>query len=158
MFLRSPAVLGKRTTHRSATISLDIDRLDFRSALVIEESTLLRGQLVDYLKKRGWIAHGIKRVEQAEPLLKCISYHLIVIDSNLPGIGAANFVRMLHSSKDWSTIPLVVITDSANETFASDRNRAVPRLARRTAWLSDLTNILAGLESHSHWKREPYAN
>jgi len=156
MFLRSPAVLGNRTTHRSATTDLDIDRLDFRSALVIEESTLLRGSLVDYLKKRGWIAHGTKRIEQALPLLKCIPYHLIVVD--LSGLGAANFVRILHSSKDWSTIPLVVITDSANETFASDRNTAGPRLARRSAWTSDLTNILGGLESHGYWKREPYAN
>ena len=140
-------------------INLRFDRLNFRSALVIEDSTLLRGLLVDYLKKRGWIAHGTKRVEQALPLLKCIPYHLaIVADSNLSEGSAINFAHMLRDSDQWSTIPLVLITDSASATLVPDRDAVGAYEARRSAWTADLTNILAALESHGHWKRETYAN
>ena len=158
MLLTSPAILANRVNHRSSTINVRIDRLNFRSTLVIEESTLLRGLLVDYLKERGWIAHGTKRVEQALPLLKCIPYHLIVADSNLSGGSAINFAHMLRDSDQWSTIPLVLITDSASATFVSDRDAVGAHEARRSAWTADLTTILAALERHGHWKRDNYAN
>ena len=158
MFSRSPATLANTNNHRSPTINLHFDRLNFRSALVIEESTLLRGLLVDYLKKRGWIAHGTRRVQQALPLLKCIPYHLIVADSNLSGGSAINFAHLLRHSEQWSTIPLVLITDSARATFVLDRNAAGAHEARRSAWTADLATILADLEGHCHWKRENYAN
>ena len=44
-----------RTHHLGVTLAVEIDRLDFRSALVIEESTALRGSIVQFLKKRGLI-------------------------------------------------------------------------------------------------------
>ena len=121
------------------SISVDIDRLDFRTALVIEESTVLRASFVQLLKKRGWIAHGIRRIGQAFPLLKCIPYHLIVVDANASSVAAINFVRTLHNSEVWNKIPLVMITDSSNESLAANLLDARVRSARRSAWLSDLT-------------------
>src|SRR5215469_1158666 len=102
-------VRHNRTHDLGATLSVEIDRLGFRSALVIEESSVLRGSIVGLLKKRGWIAHGIRAAGQAFPLLKCIPYHLIVIDGNASNIAVINFVRTLHKSEDWSKIPLVII-------------------------------------------------
>jgi hypothetical protein len=32
--------------------------------------------MVDHLKKRGWIVHGVRRVKQAVPVLRHIPYHL----------------------------------------------------------------------------------
>jgi CheY-like chemotaxis protein len=135
-----------------------MNRLDFRSALVIDESILVRGELVAYLKERGWIAHGLKRVDQALPLLKCIPYHLLVVDSNLSGMNPINFVRRLQNSEEWSRIPLVFITDSTSKTAPAGHNIAGIQSVRRSAWRSDLTNILAQLEGRGHWKRQLYAN
>jgi CheY-like chemotaxis protein len=137
--------------------SIDIDELDFRSALVIEESAALRGSIVQVLKRRGWIAHGIK-IAQAFPLLKCIPYHLIVIDGNASSLAAINFARTLRNSEAWNKIPLVMITDSPNEALAENLLEAGVHSARRSAWLSDLIKVLAELEVHGHWKRQLYAN
>jgi DNA-binding NarL/FixJ family response regulator len=139
-------------------LSVEVDRLDFRSALVIEGSTVLRSSIVQLLKRRGWIAHGSRIASQAFPLLKCIPYHLIVIDGNDSSVAAINFVRKLHDSVEWNRIPLVMITDSPNESLATNLLEAGVRSARRSAWTSDLTNILAELETHGRWNRQSYAN
>ena len=147
-----------RTDDLGVTLAVEIDRLDFRNALVIEESTALRGSIVQMLKKRGWIAHGISVAGQAFPLLKCIPYHLIVIDGNASSIAAINFARTLHNSEEWSKTPLVIITDSPNESLASNLKEAGVHSAKRSAWRSDLTKILADLEPHGHWQRQAYAS
>jgi hypothetical protein len=57
----------------------------FRTALVIEKSENLRRSLVEHLKKRGWIVHGVKRLEQAIPVLRHIPYHLVLFDCEISG-------------------------------------------------------------------------
>lgn len=158
MFSLTRNVRHSRTHDFGATLSVEIDRLDFRSALVIEESSVLRGSIVGVLKKRGWIAHGIRAAGQALPLLKCIPYHLIVIDGSASNIAAINFVRTLRSSKEWKKIPLVIITDSPNESLASNLKEVGVHSAKRSTWLSDLTKILAELEPHGYWNRQAYAS
>jgi len=140
------------------TLSVKIDRLDFRGALVIEESTELRSSIVQLLKRRGWIAHGIRGAGQAFPLLKCIPYHLIVIDGHASSVGAINFARTLQKSDDWNKIPLVIITDSPDQSVASNLKEVGFYSAKRSAWVSDLTNILAELETHGRWQRQSYAS
>ena len=154
----TPKVYQSRTHDFAATLAVEIDRLDFHSALVIEESTTLRSSIVQLLKRRGWIAHGIRSAGQALPLLKCIPYHLIVIDGSASSVAAINFARTLHNSEEWNRIPLVIITDSPNASLAANLMEADVHSARRGDWLSDLTQILAGLEVHKHWRRQTYAS
>lgn len=158
MFSLSRNVRHSRTHDFGATLSVEIDRLDFRNALVIEKSSVLRGSIVGVLKKRGWIAHGIRAAAQAFPLLKCIPYHLIVIDGNASSVVAIDFARTLRNSEEWNKIPLVIITDSPNESLASNLMEVGVRSARRSAWLSDLTKILTDLEVQGHWKKQAYAS
>src|SRR5271166_6179527 len=72
--------------------------LNFRYALVIEETDSVRTSIVNVLRARGWLVHGIPLAEQAFNILAHIPYNLVVIDSELPGIGGIDFVRMLHNS------------------------------------------------------------
>jgi CheY-like chemotaxis protein len=69
----------------------ELKQLNFRNALVIEEAEVFRSGIVQFLRKEGWIVHGVRRAEQALPLLAHIPYHLIVIDSELPGITGIDF-------------------------------------------------------------------
>src|ERR1700756_1625547 len=147
-----------RTHDLGITLSVKVDRLDFRSALVIEESTGLRSSIVQLLKRRGWIAHGIRAAGQAFPLLKCIPYHLIIIDGHASNVGAINFARTLQKSDDWNKIPLVIITDSPDQSGASNLKEVGFYSAKRSTWLSDLTNLLAELETHGRWQRQSYAS
>ena len=45
--------------------------------------------------------HGIKRAEQALPVLRHIPYHLVVIDSEISGVTATEFARILDESGKW---------------------------------------------------------
>jgi DNA-binding NtrC family response regulator len=158
MFSLTRNVHQSRARDLDSLISVKVDRLDFRSALVIEESTVLRSSIVQFLKRRGWIAHGIRSAGQALPLLKCIPYHLIVIDGSASSLAAINFARTLHNSEEWNRIPLVIITDSPNASLASNLMEAGVHSARRGAWLSDLTQILSELEVHGRWRKQIYAS
>ena len=71
--------------------------LDFRYALVIEEMDSVRMSIVNVLRAQGWFVHGIRRAEEAFHILAHIPYNLVVIDSELPGIGGIDFVRILHT-------------------------------------------------------------
>ena len=94
MFSPSQDLQGNETDLHSLSYALDISQLSFRCALVIEEEETLRLSIVQHLKKRGWIVHGIRRAKQALPLLGRIPYHLIVVDSNSIDVDAIEFARM----------------------------------------------------------------
>ena len=158
MLLLARKVDRTRTPDLGPSHSVIIDRLDFRSALVIEESIVLRSSIVQLLKKRGWIAHGIKVSDQAFPLLKCIPYRLIVIDGSASNIAAVNFASTLHSSEEWNKVPLVIITDSPSDSLAPNLNEARVYSAKRSTWLPDLIKILADVEANGRWKRQTYAS
>ena len=120
--------------------------LRLRSALVIEKKESLRRQIVQFLKNRGWIVHGVSRVEQAIPVLPSIPYQLIVIDSELLKPTYNAFTRALHKTKPWRMIPPVVLTD----TEGLDCDPILPKLgaivARRSAWKNELSEILLASE------------
>ena len=118
--------------------------LEFRFALVIEEADSLRMSLVKVLKAQGWYVHGICRVEQAFHILAHIPYRLIVIDSELPGICGIDFVRILHNSREWREIQLVVITSSQSAAFANQIAEYGAFLARKSRWQDDLFSFLSG--------------
>src|SRR5260221_638926 len=107
----------------------------FRSALVIEEEDALRSSIVQFLKVQGWLVHGMKRAEQALPILAHVLYELVVIDVELPGITGIAFVRILRNSREWRT-DLVSLRcareqNSVDDWFApcaADANEAIGTL------------------------------
>ena len=118
-------------------------RLDFRCALVIEEVDTLRISVTELLRKQGWLAHPIRRAEQAFKILACIPYKLIVIDSELPGICGMDFVRILNDSREWGAIQLVVITRTQSAGFATQVAECGAFLARASRWEDDLCRFLS---------------
>jgi DNA-binding NtrC family response regulator len=117
--------------------------LKFRFALVIEEADSLRMSLVNVLKAQGWYVHGIWLAERAFHILPHIPYSLIVINSDLPGISGIDFVRILHDSREWREIQLVVITSSQSVAFANEIAEYGAFMARKSRWQEDLFSFLA---------------
>jgi DNA-binding NtrC family response regulator len=117
--------------------------LKFRFALVIEEADSLRMSLVNVLKAQGWYVHGIRRAEQAFHILAHIPYRLIVIGSELPGLCAIDFVRILHDSGEWREIQLVVVTSSQSVAFANQIVEYGAFLAIKSKWQDDLFSFLS---------------
>jgi DNA-binding response OmpR family regulator len=120
--------------------------LDFRYALVIEQMDSLRTSIVSALRAQGWFVHGIRRAEQAFDILAHIPYNLVVIDSELPGIAGIDFVRILHNSREWRTIRMVIIASSQSAGFANQAAEYGAFLARKSRWKHDLFRFLSGYD------------
>src|SRR6516164_4192999 len=75
------------------------------SALVIEGDEDFRFCVVEFLRRQGWIAHGVRRGEQALPILAHLPCHLIVVGSDLPGMPGIDCARILHTSRRWRASP-----------------------------------------------------
>jgi CheY-like chemotaxis protein len=130
--------------------NFSIGRLDFRSALVIEESDVLRRSIVEHIKKTGWIVHGIKRAEQALPVLQHVPYHLILIDCKVSGMTATEFVRIIHESGKWQATRVVVITGSRGRSSVTEIRELGAFLVRRSVWRQELSKLLANLDVGKH--------
>jgi len=124
----------------------DLELQKFRFALVIEEADSLRNSVVKVLKAQAWFVHGILRAEQALHILAYVPYRLIVIDSELPGISGIDFVRILHNSREWRPIQLVVITSSQSAAFATEVAECGAFLVRKYKWKEDLFSFLSGYD------------
>ena len=93
---------------------------DFRTALVIVDNWNRRDSVVESLEHESWIVHGIRRAEQALPVLAHIPYELIIIDCELPGFGGKDFGRLMHSAREWRAIHLVVLTSCTSAPLATE--------------------------------------
>jgi len=132
-------------------------RIEFSLALVVEEAGSFRNLVMALLRERGWLLHGVSRVEQAFRILGHIPYDLVVVDSELPGICGADFVPILQNSREWRTIRLVVITGCNSGSFAGQVAECGAFLARRSKWEHDLFEVLAA-ETSEFSDKQPYCH
>ena len=114
----------------------------FNFALVICRLGRLRNLVISLLRRHGWLVHAVSRREQAFGLLAHIPYDLIVLDSELPGMSAPDFVRMLRHSRERQTIRLVVINNSESANWESQVPKCDAFLAERSTWQDDLFGFL----------------
>ena len=123
------------------------NRLKF--ALVIAEAGGLRTSVITLLREHGWLVHAVSRAEHALGILVHIPYSLIVLDSELPGVCATDFVRILRNSNEWQPIRLVVINNSESANLESQLQEGGAFLARRSRWEDDLNLFLIADERDS---------
>jgi CheY-like chemotaxis protein len=121
-------------------------RIDFSFALVVGEVANFRNSVMALLRERGWLVHGTNCAEEALRLLAHIPYNLIVLDSELPGMGVTDFVRMLQNSREWPAIRVVVITSSSSPSLQSHVGQCGAFLASKSSWENDLFEFLAAEE------------
>ena len=124
----------------------DQNRIDFSFALVVEEVANFRNSIMALLRERGWLVHGTNCAEEALRLLAHIPYSLIVVDSELPGMGGIDFGRMLQNSKEWRAIRVVVISSSSSPSLQSQVGECGVYQASKSSWESDLFEFLAAEE------------
>jgi CheY-like chemotaxis protein len=146
MYKRRQSVQDGETNRPFWDFGFNINRFDFRSALVIEQSDVLRRSIVEHLKNRAWIVHGIKRAEQALPVLEHIPYHLIVVDGEISGMTATEFARILDESGKWTTIQLVVLAESRGRSSATELTEDGAFLVRRSVWREELSKLFANFK------------
>jgi len=118
---------------------------NFRTALVIAADCDLRNSVVQHLKHEGWIVHGITKAKDALPILAHLPYELIIVDCELAGIDGKSFVRLLHNAREWRAIHLVALTNCISAPLATELAQWGAFLARKEAWLDDLSHFLITL-------------
>jgi CheY-like chemotaxis protein len=118
------------------------DRIDFSFALVVEEAPNFRNSVMALLRERGWLVHGTNGAEEALRLLAHIPYNLIVLDSELPGMGGIDFVRILRNSRGWRAIRVVVIGGSSSPSLQSQIGECGAFVASKSSWDIDLLELL----------------
>jgi CheY-like chemotaxis protein len=69
----------------------------------------------------------------------------VVVDVELPGITGLDFVRILQNSREWRTIPLVVISASESPTIVTEILNSGAFLARKSVWKDDLSTYFLSL-------------
>ena len=121
----------------------DQNRIDFSFALVVEEVANFRNSIMALLRERGWLVHGTNCAEEALRLLAHIPYSLIVVDSELPGMGGIDFGRVLKRSREWQAIRVVVINSSSSPNLQSRVGGCGAYQASKSSWESDLFEFLA---------------
>jgi CheY-like chemotaxis protein len=124
----------------------DQSRIGFSFALVIEGVANFRNSIMTLLRERGWLVHGTNCAEEALRLLAHIPYSLIVVDSELPGMGGIDFGRVLQNSKEWRAIRVVVISSSSSPSLQSQAGKCGVYQASKSSWESDLFEFLAAEE------------
>jgi CheY-like chemotaxis protein len=139
-------MLSRNWRQRSNADDAVLLQSESRSALVIEQSEVLRRSIVEHLKNRGWIVHGIKRAEQAFPVLEHIPYHLIVIDGAISGMTAIELARMIHASGKVEATQLVVMTGSRDRSSATELAEYGALSVRRSVWREELSKLFANFK------------
>jgi CheY-like chemotaxis protein len=127
-------------------------RLNLRIALVIESEDGFRRSAVQFLRSHGWIVHGVRRAEHAFPILAQIPYNLIVIGSELPGMTAVEFVRVLSNSREWRKISVIAIKPSTRGLNVELESSGV-LLANKPTWKDDVPRLLSTFENPLDWER-----
>jgi len=124
------------------------------SALVIGQADSLRFSVVEFLQARGWVAHEMRRVEQARSILQCLPYDLVIIDAKFPCLFNTDFLRFLRNTIDRQAIPVFLITSSLSSNFAEEATEHGAFLARESTWDRALSYFLACL-GFAHSKSIP---
>ncbi|MBV8329399.1 MAG: response regulator [Verrucomicrobia bacterium] len=122
--------------------------LNFRIALVIAHASSFRNAVAQALRNQGWLVHAIQRAEQTFQILAHIPYELIVIDSDLSGMPATDFVRILYNSRDWKAIRVVVISHSHSAEVDAEARTLGVFMSRDSEWKENSASLLSFLNEN----------
>lgn len=81
-----------------------------RTALVVDDSMLIRHAVCRYLEDRGFQVEAAGNGEEALDALRRAPADLIITDMQMPKMGGAELIRVLKSQAATANIPIVVVT------------------------------------------------
>jgi DNA-binding response OmpR family regulator len=125
------------------------------SIIVVEDNDLLRCELVSYLRRPGWLVHGVDSGETLDLALRSRSAHLIVLDVGLPFEDGVSIAKRLRASQP--DLRIVILTA---RTSAHDRLRGLDAGADayldKPANLMELERVLCDLQRRNKPQAAPH--
>ncbi len=83
--------------------------------LLVEDETAIRDMLAMLLEQAGFAVRGVSDVQAADRCLKENAPNIILLDWMLPGISGVEWCRRLKRDKDYSSIPVILVSARGEE-------------------------------------------
>lgn len=84
-----------------------------RTVLIVDDAEFMRDLLCRVLMEEGYRVLWAPNAGRAWSLLERDAADLVLLDLNLPKLGALDFLRVLKGLRDWRHVPVMVLTDDS---------------------------------------------
>src|ERR1041385_1435903 len=111
------------------------------SALVVDDSMLIRHTVCRYLEERGFTVETAANGQEALETLKHSHPDLIITDMHMPKMGGTEFITALKSNEATASIPIVIVSGKQNESIKKE-NRADLKIYKDIEIEDQLANAL----------------
>jgi CheY-like chemotaxis protein len=87
-----------------------------RTALVVDDSMLIRYTVSRFLEERGYTVESAVNGLEALETVKCRTPDLIVTDLQMPKMSGTELIMALKSEPETAAIPIIVVTGQIGES------------------------------------------
>ncbi|HYL94109.1 MAG TPA: response regulator [Alphaproteobacteria bacterium] len=95
-----------------------------RTALVVDDSMLIRHMVCRYLESRGIAVEAVTNGEHALQALKGLHPDIIITDLQMPQMDGTQLIDALKSQSDTSDIPIVILAGKQFRKEGQSEHRA----------------------------------
>jgi len=126
---------------------MSTDVTEPRRLLIIDDEPAIRFALSDYFRECGWVVDAAAEKEEAEALLACTEYAVVIADLRLTGIYGMEGLDIIEWSRHlWPATRVVLLTGYGTpEIEAEARRRGADALLHKPLPLPELERVVAGL-------------
>jgi DNA-binding response OmpR family regulator len=115
--------------------------------LVVDDESAIRNALSDYFRECGWEVDSAAEKEEAEALLICTEYAIVIADLRLTGIFGVEGLDIIQLSRHLrSETRVVLLTGNGSpEIEAEARRRGADVFLQKPLPFEELEEIVTGL-------------
>jgi DNA-binding response OmpR family regulator len=115
--------------------------------LIVDDEAAIRFALSEYFRENGWTVDAASEKEEAEALLACTEYVVVIADLRLTGIYGVEGLDIIQLSRHLRPQTRVVLLtgNGTPELEAEARRRGVDAFLHKPVPLSDLEAVVDSL-------------
>jgi DNA-binding NtrC family response regulator len=123
--------------------------MDFKPArlLIVDDAAAIRNALSKYFKRRGWTVDSAAEKEEAEALLACKEYAVVIADLRLTGrfgVEGLDIVQCSHHLRPETRVVLLT-GNGTPEIEAEARRRGADAFLHKPLPLREIEAVVASL-------------
>lgn len=115
--------------------------------LVVDDEAAIRFALTEYFRESGWVVDAASEKEEAEALLSCTAYAVVIADLRLTGIYGVEGLDIIQSSRHLCPETRIVLLtgNGTPELEAEARRRGADAFLHKPLPLPDLQAVVDAL-------------
>jgi CheY-like chemotaxis protein len=143
---RQPETIGNGPWHGSCSPESVVGKLPGR-LLVVDDEAAIRFALSEYFRESGWAVDAAAEKEEAEALLACTEYAIVIADLRLTGIYGVEGLDIIEWSRHLRPETRVVLLtgNGTPEIEAEARRRGADAFLHKPLPLTQLEAVVDGL-------------